>query len=461
MNNSNEMIGIDYNLVKNVLIHKTIGGFALKYYRGYKRPKHIKLFEDIAEKLVHGKGLKYIIELPPRHGKSVMFSIILPSFFISNNLDKKALLTSYGYDLSREFAFKVRNLLTYNNLVKLSINTIDNFETIQGGGLFSAGVGGAITGKGASLLILDDPIKNWEEARSKVYRDKTYDWFNSTFLTRGEPNANAVVIQTRWHEDDLCGRLLRENSGWIEVKFPALAIEDDDMIGRKIGEPLWPERFSLEELLDKKKRFGSYIWNALYQQNPVSEEVSIFKPSYFRYYEFKDGTYYLEDKSFKDFDFIFGTADLAIQEKEISDYTVIGIWGIKGDRILLLDRVRERLQAGEILRTFQALYMRWIPNIFYIESFGFQLSIVQQLLDRNLPVSASYLKGDKFAKALAVIPFFEAGRVYFNRQAVYLLELEEELLSFPNGEHDDQVDMISLAITGLTSSLIVDKPRGL
>ena len=451
----------DFIAIKNILESKTIGGFGLAYYPEYKRPRHIKHLEKIAEKLTFGKGLRYIIEVPPRYGKSVMFSVILPSFYVVNNPDKKILLSSYAYDLAGDFAYKVRTLLKNNRLANFTMEKLDNWETVEGGGLFSAGVGGSITGKGASLLILDDPIKNMEEARSKHIRDKVYEWFNSTFLTRAEPEANIVVIQTRWHSDDLVGRLIKEKKeNWVVIKFPAFA-EKGDILGRTVGECLWPERFSQEESENKKKAIGSYVWNALYQQNPVSEEVSIFKSSYFRYYEYKDGMYYLEDRAIRDFDFIFGTADLAVQEKEMNDYTVIGIWGVKGDRILLLDRIRERLQAGEILRTFQALYMRWIPNIFYIESFGFQLSIVQQLLDRNLPVSASYLKGDKFAKALAVIPFFEAGRVYFNRQAVYLLELEEELLIFPSGDHDDQVDMISLAITGLTSSLIVDKPRGL
>lgn len=428
----------------------------------YLHPTHIEKFEEIIKELTGGKKLRYIIEVPPRHGKSIAFSVLLPIFYLLNYPERKVLIASYGYSLAGDFAFKVRNILQQLGMTTFIKERVSDFETIEGGGLFSAGVGGSITGKGASLLVLDDPVKNMEEARSKTIRDKTYEWFNSTFLTRAEPDANIVVIQTRWHADDLVGRLLiAKKEKWVEVKLPAIA-EENDYLGRKEGEVLWGERFPLEELEKKKIAIGSYIWNTLYQQNPISEEMSLFKSAYFKYYEYKNGYYYLEDKAIKDFDFIFGTADLAIQEKQMSDYTVIGIWGVKGDRILLLDRIRNRMQAGEILRTFEALYSRWISNMFYVESFGYQLSIVQQILERRIPVSPSYLKGDKYAKALAVVPFFEAGKIYFNRDAVYLSELEEEMIEFPNGDHDDQVDMISLIIEAISAkAMVAPKPRGL
>ena len=435
---------------------------AMKYLPfKYQRPEHIRFFEDLIIKLTDEDNLRYIIEVPPRHGKSISFSVLLPTFYILNHLNRKILLASYGYTLAGQFAFKVRNLLANTGIVTFTKEMVNDFETEQEGGLFSAGVGGSITGKGASLLILDDPTKNMEEARSKNIRDKTYEWFNSTFLTRAEPNANVVVIQTRWHSDDLAGRLLSEKKEkWIEIKFPAFA-EENDFLNREIGEPLWPERFSKEELEEKKVAMGSYVWNALYQQNPIASEASIFKTSMFKYYEFKDGMYYLENKAFRDFDFIFGTADLALKKEEMNDYTAIGIWGIKGNAILLIHRIKERLQAGEILETFRSLYQKYLTNVFYVESFGFQLSFVQQLIDKNIPVEPSYLKGDKYAKALAIIPFFEAGRVYFNREADYLDDLEKELLSFPNGEHDDQVDMTSLAVTGLSIPREAQtKPKG-
>ena len=447
--------------LEKILALKTMGGFGISYFPDYKRPKHIRFLENIAERLTREDGLRYIIELPPRHGKSVIFSTILPAFYLTNNPEKRVLLASYGYELAGEFAYKVRSILQNNNLVSLTKMKLDNFGTLQGGGLFSAGVGGAITGKGANLLILDDPIKNMEEARSKHIRDKTYEWFISTFFTRKEPNASIVVIQTRWHNDDLAGRLLEEKKeNWQKISFPAFA-EENDILKREIGDCLWPERFSKRELEDIKKSVGSYVWNAEYQQNPIASEVSIFKTSMFKYYEFKDGMYYLENKAFRDFDFIFGTADLAIKKEEINDYTAIGIWGVKGNAILLIHRIKERLQAGEILETFRSLYQKYLTNVFYVESFGFQLSFVQQLIDKNIPVEPSYLKGDKYAKALAIIPFFEAGRVYFNREADYLDDLEKELLSFPNGEHDDQVDMTSLAVTGLSIPRETQtKPKG-
>jgi predicted phage terminase large subunit-like protein len=445
----------------NILQNKTVRGFGNAYYPEYKRPKHVEYFEKIVKKLTFEKTLRYIIEVPPRHGKSVLFSVILPAFYIVNNPNKKILLASYAYDLAGEFAYKVRTLLKNNRLIDFTIEKLDNWETVEGGGLFSAGVGGSITGKGASLLILDDPIKNMEEARSKHIRDKTYEWFNSTFLTRAEPDANIVVIQTRWHSDDLVGRLVKEKKEkWEVIKLPAFA-EEGDVLGRTIGEPLWPERFPKEELENKKKAMGSYVWNALYQQNPISEEACLFKSSYFKYFESKDGKYFTEEEALKDFDFIFGTLDLAVTEKQTSHYTAIGIWGKVREKVLLLNVTRERMEAPEILKTIQSIYYKFRPNMFYIESFAYQVSITQQVLDMNIPVTPSYLKGDKYSKALSVIPFFEQGRIYFDRNAGYLQDYEEELLEFPNGNFDDQVDMTSLIIEAISSeAMIAPKPKG-
>jgi len=433
-------------------IVKIAGGFGISYFPNYKRPKHVKYFEKIINKLTYEKGLRYIIVMPPRHGKSVAFSVILPSFYLVNNPNKKVLLASYSYELASDFAYRVKSLLKNNNLVEFTIERIDNFETTIGSGLFSAGVGGSITGKGASLLILDDPIKNAEEANSKHMRDKIYEWFNSTFLTRAEPDANIVIIQTRWHEDDLAGRILNdkeESKKWTVLHLPALA-EENDLLGRKVGEALWPERYDEQKLREIQKTIGSYWFSALYQGRPTPAEGKIFKRSLFRYYEEDENYYILKTDTVskrveKSKCSVFQTVDTAATEKQTSDYFVIATWGITPDReLVLLDIFRERIDTTKHNRIIKDYYLKYQPFLICIEEKTFGLTIIQQLKS-ELPIKPLKADVDKVARALVIAAKYENGLVYHPIRASWLADYESELLEFPNSAYDDQVDCAGYA----------------
>lgn len=235
---------------------------------------------ELSEKLMDvatGDITHLMIFMPPRHGKSELTSKYFPAWYLGKYPDNRVILTGYEADFAAQWGYKARNIMHEHGPALFNLTVAGNSSArdrwdIAGhlGGMSTAGVGGAITGKGAHLLIIDDPIKNAEEANSKTYRDKSYDWYRSTAYTRIEPGGSVVIIQTRWHEDDLSGRLLKEEpEKWTVVNLPALA-EEGDSLDRQPGEALFPKRYDVSALLDIKRTVGSYWWNALYQQRPAA-----------------------------------------------------------------------------------------------------------------------------------------------------------------------------------------------
>lgn len=396
--------------------------------------------------------------MPPRHGKSLMASHYFPAWYLGKNPDKRVIFASYEAGFASQWGRRARNVLEehgdslFNVAVSKRSSAADRWD-IEGkdGGMQTCGVGGALTGKGADILIVDDPIKNAEEAASETIREKLWEWWQSTAYTRLEPGASAMVIQTRWHQDDLAGRLLSEmDSGgekWEVLSMPAIA-EDDDAIGRKPGQALWPDRFNEIELARMKRSVGSRVWTSLYQQKPTPDDGDVFLRKWFRYYKIDGDLVILEGskptpikKLWK-----FATVDLAVSEKTDADYTVIQIWGVTPrNEMVLLDQVREHLSGPEIVPMMKRLQKQWRVDWFGVESVSFQLSIVQQARLAGLTVKALRPKGDKLARANAASPRLEAGMVFFPEDGHFVHLLETELLSFPNGKHDDMVDALSYA----------------
>jgi predicted phage terminase large subunit-like protein len=261
---------------------------------------------------------------------------------------------------------------------------------------------------------------------------------------------------TRWHEDDLVGRLMSENASpenanpsgirWKLLNLPALA-EEGDLLGREIGEPLWGERFSKQDLARIKESLGSYWFSSLYQQNPVPAGNSIFKRSDFRYFEEFD-TYYnfiinpLNSKKVLKKDIsIFVTSDLALSLKETADFTVLLVFAkLKSGEILVLDIIRERFESTEHLKLFSSINAKYKPVLIGIENVQFQQSLIQQAVKTGLPIKPLKADKDKISRALPIATLMENGKVFFRKNAAYLEEFEKELLQFPKSKHDDQVD---------------------
>ncbi|MFA6852218.1 MAG: terminase family protein, partial [Bacilli bacterium] len=251
-------------------------GLATAYDRNYKIPSHIEKINKALIDVALGKTKKLIINMPPRHGKSELISKYFVAWYLLNFTNKRVILTSYEADFAASWGRKVKDVINtfgkqYKTRIRRDSNASNRFELLQGGQLNTAGAGGAITGKGADILIIDDPIKNIEEANSKVLRQKVWEWFTTTAFTRLEPDGAVIIIMTRWHYDDLVGRILNnpeERKQWTWLSLPAI---------NENNEALWAERFSIDKLNEIKNTLGSMHFSALYQQKPVATENQIYK----------------------------------------------------------------------------------------------------------------------------------------------------------------------------------------
>ena len=315
----------------------------------------------------------------------------------------------------------------------------------------STGVGGSATGKGAHIAIIDDPFKNREDANSKLQRDKVWAWYQSTIRTRLAPGGGIIIIQTRWHEDDLVGRISKEmESGTGEVfesiVLPAIA-EENDILGRNVGEALWEERYGLKELKNIKKAIGSREFAALYQQRPQIEDGGLFKRQYFKYFDIDNDFIKTADKNVNVKDcFYFQTIDTAMSTRKNSDYTAIATFMCDREwNLYLIDLMLERLEVPDQWNVIKEFRNRYKLRFQAIESKSSGIGIIQQANREGMPLKELKADTDKMTRALNISVMFENGKVYFNKNLDKLFELEEELLKFPNALHDDAVDVCSYA----------------
>lgn len=394
-----------------------------------------------------------MIFLPPRHSKSITVSETFPSYFIGKNLNRRVILVSYGDNLARKFGRANRNKLEEygEEIFGIKLSKDNSAVTNWGidgyrGGMISAGIGGAITGEGADLLIIDDPIKNRKEANSKVYRNMIWDEWQNTLYTRLQPNGSVIIILTRWHEDDLAGRLLNSEYGEVEnwdiIKLPAIA-EENDLLGRKIGEPLWPE-YGFDEKWARatKTAVGSMTWASLYQQRPSPSEGNIVKREWWQFY----------NKLPAEFDEIIQSWDCSFKETETGSYVVGQVWGRKGADKYLIDQIRARMDFTKTLKAIKNMTIKY-PNarLKLIEDKANGTAIINVLRKEISGIVPVNPRGSKESRASAVSADIEAGNVYLPSQSIasWVNDYIEEWASFPNGENDDQVDATTQALDRL------------
>jgi predicted phage terminase large subunit-like protein len=422
-------------------------------------PRHISFIDKQLIDLVSGKSKRLIFNLPPRHGKSELISKYFPFWYLCNFPDNRIIFCSYEASFAQSWGRKVISLIDEfgNDLfgIKLKQNpqTAAYFEIENhNGSMTSVGAGGSITGRGADLIIIDDPVKNDEEANSITYREKLWDWFRSTVYTRLEPNGSIILIMTRWHEDDLCGRILNEfadsEEKWKLIKLPAFAC-DDDQLCRSVGEPLWSKRFNKRKLNDIAKSVGEYWFNALYQQTPQSAGGGIFKRKHFRYFEQTPGHFILfqgENEKIIELSTckFWVTVDLAISLSTSADYTVLAVVAVTPNyEFIVVDIIRKRVEPSEHIELLKDVYSQYSPLLIGIESVQYQSALIKSAANIGLPVKELRPDADKFTRALPLAAKIETGTVYFKKDAVWLRDLESELLTFPKSKHDDQVDALS------------------
>lgn len=406
--------------------------------------------------------------MPPGAAKSTYASILYAPWHLAQRPEDCIIAASHTQELAEKWGRRVRNLLSEHALI-LGVGLAQDsqaagrWETAAGGEYFAAGVGGAIAGRRADLVVIDDPVRSREDADSELIRDKTWDWYKSDLYTRLKPGGRIVLIQTRWHEDDLAGRLLADMASggdqWEVISLPALA-EDNDPLGRAFGDPLWPEWEGLADLERKRRALtagGSSAreWSALYQQRPAPEDGDYFKQEWLKPYEKEPARETLR---------IYGGSDYAVTA-DGGDYTVHAVVGIDPEgRMYLLDLWRGQTASDQWVESFCELVKRWKP-IGWAEEQGQIKSGVGPFLTKRQNELQAYVyretfptRGDKAIRAQSIRGRMAQNGLYVPINAAWYPSLRSELLAFPAGKHDDQVDALGLIGQLLDTMAIGQKP---
>ena len=433
----------------------------------YRTNWHHDILCSHLDRFVSGEIKRLMVFMPPRHGKSELVSRRLPAYLLGKNPDANIIACSYSADLASRMNRDVQRIIDtpeyhsvfpettlYGGNVRTDIigrplRNSDLFEVVGHKGMYrGAGMGGGITGMGANYAIIDDPIKNAEEADSEVYRESQWEWYTTTFLTRLEQGAGLLVTLTRWHEDDIAGRLLKlakddpKADQWTVVRFPAIAdgtgYPEDE---REEGEPLWEWKRTLDELGKIKAALGSYRFSALFQQAPSPAEGGTIKR------EWLTSHYYtVLPKSFQR---VMQSWDCAFKGTEESDYVVGQVWGKDGADYYLLDQVRARMDFPSTVAAITSLSAKW-PQAREkcVEDKANGPAVIDTLRKKLSGLIAVNPEGGKEARASAVSPLLEAGNVHLPDPSLasWVHDFVEECAAFPKGANDDQVDAMSQAL---------------
>lgn len=440
--------------------------YAAYQWPGYRDAAHHRLIARHLEAVERGEITRLMITMPPRHGKSMLASEFFPAWYLGRNPDHYVVTATYAQELADDFGRKVKNQIEDGAFQAIfpGVGLADDSKsakrfhiegqtggyehsTSQRGAFYAVGVGGPLTGRGAHLLLIDDPVKNREDADSEIIRKKTKDWYTSTAYTRLMPGGRIVIIQTRWHEDDLSGWLLADHKheDWVCLDLPAI---------NDAGEALWSEQYDVRALEKIKLAIGARDWSALYQQRPSPEEGNYFKADWLKPY-----THEPDRKTLR----IYGGSDYAVTA-DGGDYTVHAVVGLDPEgRMYLLDLWRKQAASDEWVEAFCDLAARWKP-MGWAEEQGQIRAGIGPYLDRRQRERQAWVarepfptRGDKAVRAQSIRGRMANGGLYVPINAPWYADFKAELLAFPTGKHDDQVDAIGLVGQLLDRMLVGDK----
>ena len=424
---------------------------------GYEIAPHLELLAEKLEAVERGDIKRLMIFMPPRHGKSEMASIRFPAWVLGRDPNKRLIHTSYDATLSNNFSRQTRNLLE-ERLTRLvfSITTAQDSRArgkwdVAGykGGMISAGVGGAVTGHGADILIIDDPVKNKEEAESEVYREKTYAWYQNVARTRLEPDGAIILIMTRWHQKDLAGKILAEHNGWEVIDLPAIA-EEGDTLKRAVGVALWPDRYSREELDLIRLDVGSRTWYALYQQKPRDPEGAIIKREWIRWYNA------LPPGCTRG-----AGIDTATSMKTTADnMALVDVARDKEGFINVDDCFCDKLSVRAFSEMVCMRHSDRRYNRIKIEENAAGDAVRQRILEESrnrkgdVPITGFKTSTDKIVRVMNFQALIENGTIRFNKNNAKVRALVEHLCNFDGkgSAIDDDVDALGFAIESIRQS---------
>lgn len=428
--------------------------FVKEMWAAFIHGKHHEIMADAFERVARGELKRLIINMPPRHTKSEFASYLLPAWFLGQYPDKKIIQTAHTAELAVGFGRKVRNLVNSKDFKRIfpdvslqsDSKAAGRWNTNKGGEYFAIGVGGAVTGKGADLLIIDDPHSEQEGASADVnVFNRTYEWYTSGPRQRLQPNGSIVVVMTRWHQKDLTGKVVDASvkrggsDQWEVIELPAILPS---------GKPLWSQFWSLKELESLKAELPSSKWMAQYQQDPTAEEGALVKREWWKEWEYQEPP---------QCEFIIQSWDTAFLKSERADFSACTTWGVfyreseedgrYAPQIILLDAHKERLEFPELKKVAMDKYSFYKPDAFIVEAKAAGMPLIFELRQMGIPVQeyTPSRGNDKISRVNAVSDLFASG-VVWAPQTRWAEEVIEEFAAFPNAEHDDLVDSSTQAL---------------
>ena len=444
---------------KESKINSDFMSFVKHVWPEFVEGKHHKVIAEKFNQIAEKKIKRLIINMPPRHTKSEFSSFLLPAWMIGKNPKLKIIQSTHTTELAVRFGRKAKTLMDsqeYKEVFKTRLRedsqAAGKWETSQGGEYYAAGVGSAITGRGADLLIIDDPHSE-QDALNADALERAYEWYTSGPRQRLQPGGTIVLVMTRWNTKDLTGKLLQAQKGaktdqWEVIEFPAIMPS---------GEPVWPEYWKKEELEGVKASLSVGKWNAQWMQNPTSEEGSIIKREWWKVWD-KDYVPPLQH--------VIQSYDTAFLKKETADFSAITTWGVfhpdpdSGPNLILLDSVKERLEFPELRRKALEQYQYWKPETVVVEAKASGMPLTYELRKMGIPViTFTPSKGnDKHSRVNSVAPIFESGQVWAPDEK-FAEEVIEECAAFPYGDHDDLVDSTTQAVMRFRQGGFIDHPE--
>jgi len=445
--------------MQNLVTHDFLN-FVKYMWPAFIEGKHHK---DISQKfndLATGKITRLIVNMPPRHTKSEFASYLLPAWMIGKNPNLKIIQATHTAELAIDFGRKTKNLIDqpqYQEMFPTRLQedsqAAGRWKTEQGGEYFAAGVGGAITGRGADLLIIDDPHKEQDLKGDGSAFDKAWNWYMAGPRQRLQPGGKIILVMTRWSTKDLTGKLMQsmtDESGdvWDIVELPAILPS---------GKPVWPEYWNIEELEKTRSSIPVSNWNAQYMQSPTAEEGAIIKREWWKDWKGKNPP---------PIEYTIQSYDTAFLKKTSSDFSAITTWGVfkkedSGYNIILLNAFKDRYEFPELRRLAHQEYLDHRPDIVIIEAKASGIPLTHELREMGIPViNFTPSKGnDKHVRVASISPLFEAGKVWAPMHEHFAQEVVEECASFPYGDHDDYVDSMTQALMRIRQGGLIPHPE--
>ena len=434
-------------LARRELARRHLLDFTKFRFPSYNTNWHHKVLADALERVENGTLKRLIVNMPPRHGKSELVSVNFPAWAMGRNKDRSIMAASYAAGLATDFGRKVRNIMDdqeykilFDTRLAEDAQAKGSWATNGRGEYNALGVGGSATGKGASILIIDDPVKNREEADSEIVSESIWDWYRSTARTRLTPDGAIVIVMTRWRDNDLVGRILEEaklsaGEQWEVITLPAIAESDDE--NRKEGEALWSNHFTLDNLNQVRMDIGNYEFASQYQQNPVNRETQIFKPELFRYMNLEEVRNQVTS--------CFITIDSALSKKKNSDSTGVCINWVNAENVWHLKAYKIKVDPTELIQLIFDLHSVYKPIAIGLEETTMTQAIAPflnvEMAKKNIFPNVVPLKHggvNKEVRIKGLLPRYDRGHIVHITGLCN--DLERELLRFPSSAHDDVMD---------------------